>query len=75
VPFGYGAALPQTLLEIANLNDTAFLAKDGGTSEALKQVIPALLKTLVASARNNQLSVPTEIDGFLKVNREIVSGG
>jgi uncharacterized protein YegL len=72
VPFGYGAASPQFLSEIATLPDGAFLAKDGGTGGALKKVIPALLHTLIISARDNTLSVPTEVDGYIRVSKDVL---
>lgn len=72
VPFGYGQAPPQFLMDIATLPNGAFLAKDGGTEGALKKVIPALLNTLIASANDNALSVPTEVDGYIRVSNEIL---
>jgi uncharacterized protein YegL len=72
VPFGYGQASPQFLMDVATLPNTAFLAKDGGTEGALKKVIPALLNTLIASANDNALSVPTEVDGYIRVSNEFL---
>jgi uncharacterized protein YegL len=72
VPFGYGNASPQFLQEIATLPNAAFLAKDGGTDTALKKVIPALLNTLIASANDNALSLPAEVDGYIRVSKEIL---
>jgi hypothetical protein len=72
VPFGYGQASPQFLSDVATLPDGAFLAKDGGTGGALKKVIPALLNTLIASASDNALSVPTEVDGYTRVSSGII---
>ena len=57
---------------ISTIPGAAFLAKDGGTAEALRRIIPALLNTLVASARDNELRLPTEVDGFIRVSPEIV---
>jgi uncharacterized protein YegL len=72
VPFGYGQASPQFLSEIATLPNGAFLAKDGGTEGALKKVIPALLNTLIISAKDNTLSVPTEVDGYIRVSNDVL---
>lgn len=72
VPFGYGNASPQFLQEVATLPNAAFLAKDGGTDTALRKVIPALLNTLIASANDNALSLPSEVDGYIRVSKEII---
>jgi uncharacterized protein YegL len=72
VPFGYGTATADMLLGISTIPGAAFLAKDGGTAEALRRIIPALLNTLVASAHDNELRLPTEVDGFIRVSPEIV---
>jgi uncharacterized protein YegL len=72
VPFGYGTATAGILNEISTIPGAAFLAKEGGTADALRKIIPALLNTLVASARDNALRLPTEVDGFIRVSPEIV---
>jgi hypothetical protein len=72
VPFGYGGATAEILNEVSTIPGAAFLAKDGGTAEALKKIIPALLNTLVASARDNELRLPAEVDGFIRVSPEVV---
>jgi uncharacterized protein YegL len=72
VPFGYGAATADILKEFSTIPGAAFLAKEGGTADALRKIIPALLNTLVASARDNELRLPTEVDGFIRVSREFV---
>jgi uncharacterized protein YegL len=72
VPFGYGQATADDMLEVATIDGAAFLAKDGGTGDALRKVIPALLNTLVASARDHELRLPTEVDGFIRVSPDIV---
>jgi uncharacterized protein YegL len=72
VPFGYGDAAAEVLLELATIEGAAFLAKDGGTGDALRKIIPTLLNTLVASARDNELRLPAEVDGFIRVSPEIV---
>jgi uncharacterized protein YegL len=72
VPFGYGTATADILNEISTIPGAAFLAKEGSTGDALKKIIPALLNTLVASARDNELRLPAEVDGFIRVSPEIV---
>lgn len=72
VPFGYGNATADILSEVSTIPGAAFLAKEGGTADALRKIIPALLNTLVASARDNELRLPTEVDGFIRVSPEIV---
>jgi uncharacterized protein YegL len=72
VPFGYGTATASTLQEIATIPGAAFLAKESGPADALRKVIAALLNTMVASAKYNELRLPTEIDGFIRVSPEIV---
>jgi hypothetical protein len=71
VPFGYGQAPPQFLTDVATIPNTAFLATDN-TKGALEKVIPALLNTLIASAGHNDLSVPAEVDGFIRVASDIL---
>jgi uncharacterized protein YegL len=72
VPFGYGGAQPDDMLKMATIPGAAFIAEKGGTSEALQKVIPALLNTLVASARERELRLPAEVDGFIRVSPEVV---
>lgn len=72
VPFGYGTATANIINEISTIPEAAYLAKDGGTAEALRKIIPALLNTLVASARDNALRLPAEVDGFIRVSRDVV---
>lgn len=72
IPFGYGAATASTLQEIATIPGAAFLAKEGGPADALRRVISALLNTMVASAKYNELRLPAEIDGFTRVSPEII---
>lgn len=73
VPFGYGAATITTLNEIATKSPgVVFLAEDNSTADALSKVIPALLNTLVASARDDTLSIPAEVDGYIRVAKEII---
>jgi uncharacterized protein YegL len=70
VPFGYGGARAEDLAEIATIPGAAFMAENGGTSDALSRVIPALLNTLVSSARERELRLPSEVDGFIRVPPE-----
>ena len=72
VPFGYGAATAADLKDISTIPGAAFLAKGGQTGDALRKIIPALLNTLVASAKDHQLRLPAEVDGFIRVSPEIV---
>jgi len=72
VPFGYGAATADVLMQVSTIPGAAFLAKDGETGDALRKIIPTLLNTLVASARDNELRLPVEVDGFIKVTPELV---
>jgi uncharacterized protein YegL len=72
VPFGYGAATPDTVRQFGTIPGAAFIAKTKNTAEALGNVIPALLNTLVASARDNELRVPKEVDGFITVSGDVL---
>jgi uncharacterized protein YegL len=72
VPFGYGAATPDVVRQFGTIPGAAFIAKDDNTAEALGNVIPALLNTLVASARDNELRVPKEVDGFITVSGDVL---
>jgi uncharacterized protein YegL len=72
VPFGYGHASADTMKQIATIPGAAFLAKDDDTSDALNNVIPALLNSLVTSARAGALHLPTEVEGFIRVEDELV---
>jgi uncharacterized protein YegL len=71
VPFGYGQASPQFLKDIATLPDVAFLAR-GGTSKALQKVFPALLSILIECANHNELRLPAEVDGYIRLSNEIL---
>lgn len=71
VPFGYGTATPDTVRQFGTIPGAAFIAETD-TAEALGNVIPALLNTLVASARDNQLRVPKEVDGFITVSGDVL---
>jgi uncharacterized protein YegL len=72
VPFGYGSATAADLNDVSTIPGAAFLAKGGQTGDALRKIIPALLNTLVASAKDHELRLPTEVDGFIRVSPEIV---
>jgi uncharacterized protein YegL len=72
VPFGFGGATADVLQDMATINGIAFLAKDPGNSESLRKIFAMLLNTLVASAQENELRLPTEVDGFIRVSQEII---
>jgi uncharacterized protein YegL len=72
VPFGYGSASSDIINEISTIPGAAFLATANGTGEALQRIIPTLLNTIVASARNDELRLPTEVEGFIRVSEEII---
>ncbi len=72
VPFGYGTATAASLNDVSTIPGAAFLAKGNQTGDALKKIIPALLNTLVASAKDNELRLPAEVDGFIRVSPEFV---
>jgi hypothetical protein len=57
---------------MATINGIAFLAKDSGNSESLRKIFAMLLNTLVASAQENELRLPTEVDGFIRVSQDII---
>lgn len=72
VPFGFGGATADVLQDMATINGTAFLATDTGNSESLRKIFAMLLNTLVASAQGNELRLPTEVDGFIRVSQDII---
>jgi uncharacterized protein YegL len=72
VPFGFGGATADVLKDLATIDGAAFLAKDSSNAESLRKIFATLLSTLVASAQSNELRLPTEVDGFMRVNQEIV---
>lgn len=72
VPFGFGDATPDVLQDLATINGMAFLAKDSSNSESLRKIFAMLLNTLVASAQENELRLPTEVDGFIRVSDDII---
>jgi len=72
VPFGFGGATADVLQAMATINGIAFLAKDTGNSESLRKIFAMLLNTLVASAQGNELRLPTEVDGFIRVSQDII---
>ena len=72
VPFGFGGATADVLKEMSTIDGIAFLAKDTGNSESLQKIFATLLNTLVASARHNELQLPTEVDGFIRVSQDVV---
>jgi len=72
VPFGYGRATADIMKEIATIPGAAFLAETDDTGDALRNVIPALLNSLVTSAREKALHLPTEVEGFIRVSDDFV---
>jgi uncharacterized protein YegL len=72
VPFGFGNATAEVLKDMSTIDGCAFLAKDSGNSEALRKIFVTLLNTLVASARSNELRLPAEVDGFIRVNQDFI---
>jgi len=72
VPFGYGGATREILTEVSTISGAAYLASEGGTGDALRNVIPTLLNTLVASARDNELRLPADVPGFIRVSPELI---
>jgi hypothetical protein len=72
VPFGFGGATADVLKEMSTIDGFAFLAQDSGNSESLRKIFATLLNTLVASAQHNQLQLPTEVDGFVRVSQDII---
>jgi len=73
VTFGFGDATADILSEIATKQGAAFLAEERGKDkDALKRIFVTLLNTLVASARENELRLPTDVDGFIRVSPEVV---
>jgi uncharacterized protein YegL len=72
VPFGYGAATADIVQQFSTVPGVAFLAKDADTDGALQNIIPALVNTLVASARRGGLSVPEEVDGYIRISQDVL---
>jgi uncharacterized protein YegL len=72
VPFGYGSATVDMLNEVATIPGVAFLAKESNTGDALRKILPALLKILIASAKDRELRLPQEVDGFIRVSSKFL---
>lgn len=72
VPFGFGGATADVLQDMATINGMVFLAEDSGNSESLRKIFATLLNTLVASAQENELRLPTEVDGFIRVSPDVI---
>ena len=72
VPFGFGGATVDVLKDMATINGAAFLARDPSKSDALRKIFATLLSTLVASAQSNELRLPAEVDGFVRVNQDVI---
>jgi uncharacterized protein YegL len=73
VTFGFNAATPQILNAVATERGAAFLARHGQQNhEALRKIFTTLLNTLVASARDYDLRLPADIEGFVRVPQELI---
>jgi uncharacterized protein YegL len=72
VPFGYGGATAAVVTEISTIQGAAFVAKDTATGDALRKIMTALLNSLAASARDNALRLPTQVEGFIQVSPDVV---
>jgi uncharacterized protein YegL len=72
VPFGYGQATAAVVTQLSTIPGAAFLAQDTSTGDALKNIMTALLSSLVASARENALRLPTQVEGFIQVSPDVV---
>ncbi len=72
VPFGFGGATVDVLKDMATIDGGAFLARDSTNSDALRRIFATLLSTLVASAQSSELRLPTEVDGFVRVNQDVI---
>jgi uncharacterized protein YegL len=72
VPFGYGQATAAVVTQLSTIPGAAFLAQDTSTGDALKNIMTALLNSLVASARENALRLPTQVEGFIQVSPDVV---
>jgi len=72
VPFGYGQATAAVITQLSTIPGAAFLAQDTSTGDALKNIMTALLSSLVASARENALRLPTQVEGFIQVSPDVV---
>lgn len=72
VPFGFGGVTADVLKDMSTINGMAFLAEASGNSESLKKIFATLLNTLVASAKHNELQLPTQVDGFIRVSQDVI---
>lgn len=72
VPFGFGGATADVLKEMSTIDGFAFLAQGSDNSESLRTIFATLLNTLVASTSHNELQLPTEVDGFIRVSPDII---
>ncbi|MDT7788920.1 MAG: hypothetical protein QOF58_7339 [Pseudonocardiales bacterium] len=69
ITWGFGAADRSVLAKVATKG--AFIAdQHTGDKQAITEVITSMLRTLVASAKAEQLQIPTEIDGFTSIPLE-----
>lgn len=66
ITWGFGGADRTVLSKVATKG--AFIAdQHTGDKQAITEVITSMLRTLVASAKAEQLQIPTEIDGFTSI--------
>jgi uncharacterized protein YegL len=73
VPFGYGEAAAGILSEISTIPGVAFLATaQSDISGAFRQVLPALLSSVVASVEDNMLRLPTRVEGFISASPDFI---
>jgi uncharacterized protein YegL len=71
ITFGFGKAAEPVLKKIAT--KAAFKAETGlDDRDALVNVLRTMLDSLIASARNEKLMIPTEVEGYKEVPLEYV---
>ncbi len=69
ITYGFGTAQPEILARIATKG--AFIAEQATENkQVITEVITNMLRTLVASAKAEQLQIPTEVEGFTSVPLE-----
>lgn len=72
VPFGFGTATASVIKDMSTIDGFAFLAEDSPDGEALRRVFTTLLNTLVASAQSNELQLPAQVPGFVRVSQDVI---
>ncbi|MFD1148173.1 VWA domain-containing protein [Saccharothrix hoggarensis] len=69
ISYGFGEARPDVLAKIATKG--AFIAEKNTESKtAITEAVTSMLRTLVASAKAEQLQLPTEVEGFTTIPLE-----